>query len=210
MARQGKIARLPHHLREKVNQRLLDGETAREILAWLNSEKDADTVWWQYFEGAPANPQNLSEWRTGGYREWLRRRHRADNLKTLSSYAMELAKSGGSISEGAAAIAAGQILETLEVAASDEDADLGELTLAVSRLRKGDLAKQKIALDKRRESNREKQMLLDREKFETLAVKKFIAWAGREEAQAILNSPDPEPVKVDHLRQLIWGDIADK
>lgn len=210
MARQGKIARLPHHLREQVNTRLLNGETAKTILTWLNAEPQADAVWWQHFEGAPANPQNLSEWRTGGYREWLRRKDRAENLKTLSSYAMDLAKSGGSISEGAAAIAAGQILEAIEVSDSDEDFDLGEATLAISRLRKGDLDKQKMALDKRKESNREKQMLLDREKFETLAVQKFIQWAGRKEAQEIINSGEPEHIIVDDLRELIWGNIEKK
>ena len=210
MARQGKIARLPHALREQVNQRLLDGETAKELLSWLNEEDQAKEVWAQHFDGAAANPQNLSEWRTGGYGEWLRRRQRADNLKTLSSYALDLAKSGGSISEGAAAIAAGQILEALEVSASDEDFDLAEATLAVSRLRKGDLAKEKHKLDQRKESNREKQLLLDREKFETVAVEKFLVWQGSKEAQAIITSAEPKHVKVDQLRELIWGEIESK
>ena len=43
MARNGKIARLPHTLREKINQRLLDGKTSTVILTWLNAETEAQT-----------------------------------------------------------------------------------------------------------------------------------------------------------------------
>jgi len=207
MARQGKIARLPHALREEVNRRLLNGETARELLTWLNAQKGAEETWFQHFAGSPASPQNLSEWRAGGYRDWLQKRERVENLKTLSSYAMQLAQSGGSLSEGAAAIAAGQILETLEVAASDEDADLGDLTLAVSRLRAGDIAKEKMKLSRRKETNKEKQMALEREKFETLAVEKFIEWGRRPEAQEILSSGKPKTIQVQLLREMIWGNM---
>ena len=36
-ARNGKIAHLPNHVREQLNLRLLDGETGRELAAWLNA-----------------------------------------------------------------------------------------------------------------------------------------------------------------------------
>jgi len=37
MTRTGKIARLPHHLREALNQRLADNIPGREITDWPNS-----------------------------------------------------------------------------------------------------------------------------------------------------------------------------
>ena len=33
----GKIARLPHQIREEINRRLQDGEPGRLLLAWLNA-----------------------------------------------------------------------------------------------------------------------------------------------------------------------------
>ena len=67
MARQGKIARLPAALKSEVNRRLFDGEGASVILPWLNNQPGAIKVWEAYFEGLPASPQNLSEWRLGGH-----------------------------------------------------------------------------------------------------------------------------------------------
>ncbi len=48
VTRKGKIARLPHCIREQLNQRLQDG----------------------HFENNPINAVNLTEWRQGGFREW--------------------------------------------------------------------------------------------------------------------------------------------
>ena len=36
MSRIGKIARLPHDIREQLNRRLLDGQSGTEILQWVN------------------------------------------------------------------------------------------------------------------------------------------------------------------------------
>ena len=48
-------------------------------------------------------------------------------------------------------------------------------------------------------------MALDREKFETLAVDKFMQWARSKEAQKILNSNKPKAIQTEELRKLIWG-----
>lgn len=205
MARQGKIARLPHRLREQVNRRLLDGETSRTLLQWLNAQDDAVEVWEALFEGAPANPQNLSEWRTGGYREWLQRRQKSENLKTLASYASDLAKAGGSISDGAAAIAAGHVLEALENAATDEDVDLSKMVSAVTALQNADLAKRNLKLNQRKESNREKIIELSKDKFEKQTVETFMKWAKTKEAQAILNNGKSKHVQMGMLREMIFG-----
>jgi hypothetical protein len=205
MARQGKIARLPHRLREQVNRRLLDGEISRTILKWLNAQDDAVEVWESLFEGAAANPQNLSEWRTGGYKEWIQRRQKSENLKTLASYASDLAKAGGSISDGAAAIAAGHVLEALENAATDEDVDLSTMVKAVTALQKADLAKRNFKLNQRKESNREKVIELSKDKFEKQTIETFMKWAKTKEAQAILTNGKPKQVQMGMLREMIFG-----
>lgn len=70
MSRPGKIARLPHTVRDTLNLRLHDGEQGPELLAWLNAEPAVQAVLAAHFNGQPINAQNLSEWRRGGYAVW--------------------------------------------------------------------------------------------------------------------------------------------
>lgn len=72
MSRHGKIAQLPYEVREELNGRLLDGMTGVEVLQWLNELPEVRAVMARSFEGRPVNAQNLSDWREGGYRDWLR------------------------------------------------------------------------------------------------------------------------------------------
>jgi len=70
--RNGKIARLPKALREELNRRLDNGEPARQLLPWLNSLPAVRALLAAEFGGLPVNKQSLSQWRRGGYAEWLR------------------------------------------------------------------------------------------------------------------------------------------
>ncbi len=67
----GKIARLPREIRERLNRRILDGEKGKSLVAWLNSLPEVQAVMAGEFGGKPVREQNLSEWRQGGYRGWL-------------------------------------------------------------------------------------------------------------------------------------------
>jgi len=70
--RVGKIARLPEAIRERLNRRLLNGALGRETVIWLNQLPDVKKVVAQRFAGRPVSEHNLSEWRHGGYQDWLR------------------------------------------------------------------------------------------------------------------------------------------
>ena len=72
MTRNGKIARLPHVVRELLNERIRDGENGAAILEWLNGLPEVQGIVAEQFGGVPITKQNLSEWRAGGHREWLR------------------------------------------------------------------------------------------------------------------------------------------
>ena len=74
LSRNGKIARLPQPLREELNRRLDQGAQGRPLLQWLNSLPEVRAVLAADFEGRPINKQSLSQWRRGGYAEWLRLR----------------------------------------------------------------------------------------------------------------------------------------
>ncbi len=67
MTRIGKIARLPHALRETLNRRLQDGEPGTELVAWLNGLPAVKQALAKDFGGRPITEQNLSEWRQRGY-----------------------------------------------------------------------------------------------------------------------------------------------
>ena len=69
--RNGKIARLPRAVREQLNRRLQDGGQGRELAGWLNSLPEVIKVLAAEFDRIPISVQNLSQWRKGGYREWL-------------------------------------------------------------------------------------------------------------------------------------------
>jgi len=214
MARQGKFARLPHALREEVNQRILNGESAGTVLAWLNADPGAVKVWDEYFEGAGATPQNLSEWRLGGYKEWRAEREKVENTKSLASYAAEIAAAGGGLSAGLQAILAGHIMEGFEVLVNADQGDekpddpvkrIAALGGVVASMRHADIAKERIDLDKDKVSAKKEDQKLAREKFEKQTVEKFLQFAQTKEAQAILASSSSKSVKMADLRKLMFG-----
>jgi len=69
-SRRGKIARLPQAVREELNRRLQDGEKGEALLAWLNGHPEVKPVLQEHFGGHLMTPNNLSEWRRGGFQDW--------------------------------------------------------------------------------------------------------------------------------------------
>lgn len=215
--RTGKIARLPHIIREEVNRRLLDGQSSRVILKWLNAEPDAVSTWERDFEGAPATAQNLSEWKLGGWKEWREQNQKIENLKTLGNFASKLARAGGDLPDGAACILSGQILEALEqagnlaVTGGSDDAErnpyegLAKMAAAVTALQKASVSRGKLELDKKRVKQKDRQFDFDVQKFETQTVSKFFEWARTPEAQKILDSGKPKDAILADLRTLMFG-----
>jgi hypothetical protein len=73
MTRTGKIARLPVSVRNQLNRRLLDNEPGPSLLDWLNSLPEVQAVLAAEFASQPVSPANLSQWKNGGYCDWLTR-----------------------------------------------------------------------------------------------------------------------------------------
>ena len=201
--RRGKIARLPAAIREEVCRRLHDGQTGPKIIGWLHTLPEVLAVLDEHFGEQPINEQNMTEWRQGGYQDWLARREKVENLKQLSGYAFELAKAGGSVSEGAAAVAGGKILEFLE--AADEDKLVG-LSLALAKLRDSEAKTLAARTAEANLKRKDRQLDLDERKFQRTTAEMFLKWAQSPEAQAILASGDTKAVQMDKLVQLMFGD----
>jgi hypothetical protein len=70
----GKIARLPRHIRDELNRRLDDAQDRKSILAWLNALPETQAIIGSDFHGIPVSRQNLHEWTRTGFARW--RMHR--------------------------------------------------------------------------------------------------------------------------------------
>lgn len=204
VARKGKIAALPFKIRSEVNQRLRDGQTARQINPWLNGLKSVTKIMSDRFEGEPISAQNLSEWRQGGYQDWLQEQKKIDKLRHLSEFALGLAESaGGDITAGSAAIAGGRILEALENAAED---DLTKLIDDLASLRSLELTSQKIELDREKVRQKDEQIALEKKKFQRTTAELFIKFFEEEEARQIVQGRGSKAQKVDQLVQTMFGE----
>jgi hypothetical protein len=83
MTRVGKIAKLPLHIRDTLNTRIRDGETGKTLVEWLNSQDDVKHVLHLEFEDRPINEQNFSDWKAGGYQDWLRHAESSEILEDI-------------------------------------------------------------------------------------------------------------------------------
>ena len=217
--RKGKIARLPARIREQVCRRMHDGEPAPKIIAWLHTEQEVLAVLDEMFGEEPISAQNLSEWRAGGYQDWLRKRERIERIKQLSDYSLELAQAGAHIN-APAAIAGGQLLEILEGVdpalqrdlLMEKPATYIDLLNAMARLQKSGadasvVLQNDIRLrqaDEKLSQSREK-LALEKKKFERQTAELFIAYFEDRRAKEIIESKGGKEVKMEQLIQLMFG-----
>lgn len=206
--RTGKIASLPARIREQVNIRLHDGQKSPKIIAWLHEIPEVLTILDDEWGEEPISAQNISEWRRGGYQDWLARRERVENIKVLSDYSFQLAKNAGTaISDAAAAVAGGQILEALEKINASEGAEekIIGLSLAIAKLRDGDSKIVRARVSERNADQKDRQLDFDETKFQYGTAEKFLDWARTKAAQAILDSGEPRAVQLPKMVQLMFG-----
>jgi hypothetical protein len=89
-ARNGKIARLPRDIRNQLNERLDCSEESPQLLQWLNALPETQKIVQTDFAGVPISPQNLSQWRQGGFQEWLARRDLSEDAREVRRLSEEL------------------------------------------------------------------------------------------------------------------------
>lgn len=105
MTRNGKIARLPRDIRNQLNRRLQDGEPGNRLVGWLNSLPETKKVLATEFRGCDINEQNLSEWKQGGYQDWLTRQETLACARELAGDASELSEAAeGSLADHLATV----------------------------------------------------------------------------------------------------------
>ena len=128
MTRHGKIARLPHMIREQINRRLQDSDEGREILEWLNALPEVKTVMDTEFDGQPVSKMNLSNWRLGGYRDWEAQQEALAAVRQSGANAAEInQEAGGQLADQLAICVTARIAVALQKPPSTADDPAAEL-----------------------------------------------------------------------------------
>jgi hypothetical protein len=207
--RTGKIAALPESIRNELNRRLLDGQLSPQILPWLNADKTVLLILDERFDGDKITPQNLSEWRNGGFKDWLKSSERIAHTKQLASYAADLARqNGGRLAEGAQAIAGGRILALLEASGGNLPAqELSELINCLTSLRMTEINQAKVDQGALKLQQRDREFKLEREKFELMVCKKALDAGLQSKRDEIAASNLSNEAKIVALRQIYFADV---
>lgn len=200
-----KIGRLPFAVRNELNERIRDGAQGAEILDWLNGLKETKRILREQKSG-PVNAQNLTDWRSSGYRDWLDDQDRADRIRRLAEVSQTLATAAGGNAAGVGCnIATAKIMDILEAADEDQVADLAT---ALVKLRASENAAQKVALAEEKNAIQKEQLELSRAKFERDTTRLFIKWAQSKDALALATDKRlGSDEKTERLGRLMFGDL---
>jgi hypothetical protein len=114
ITRLGKIAQLPKLTRDDLNHRLQNGQQSPELLAWLNELPETKDLLAK-FNYQPINKSNLSEWRHGGFLEWLQDQARETRIQRISESGATLEKAEtGDLFENFARFAVAELMDDLD------------------------------------------------------------------------------------------------
>lgn len=200
-----KIGRLPFAIRNELNERIRDGVGGPEILAWLNGLPSARKIIRELKSG-DINAQNLTDWRSSGYRDWLEDQCQADRIRRLAEISQTLASAAGGNAAGVGCnIATAKIMDALESADEEQVADLAK---ALVQLRAGENAAQKVALAEEKNAIQKEQLELSRAKFERDTARLFVKWAQNKDALSIATDRKlGGDEKTERLGRLMFGDL---
>ncbi len=164
----GKIASLPNDIREQINCRLRDGQTASLILPWLNALPPVQKILAGQFAGAPINSQNLCNWRASGYQRWLAMPTPLAGTKEILRGARHFARVARGIAPGAAAIAANHLFQSLcpNSGKTISHDDFLKIFPSVTTLLKADQNHLRLKLAKRKVRQKDAHLLLTRDKHQ--------------------------------------------
>jgi hypothetical protein len=101
--RNGKVARLPKALRQKINEMLDDGLPYAQIIQNLG------------VDGQDLNDDNIARWKAGGYQDHLRELRLIDQCRARRQHAMDLSLATGAVPgfQATQQIASAQICEVI-------------------------------------------------------------------------------------------------
>ena len=198
MTRNGKTARLPRELRDQLNRRFDKGETGVRLEEWLNGLPEVQKVLETDFGGRRISEQNLSEWKSGGYRDWLTRQEALSQARDLAADSNELAEATeGRLTDHLATVLAARYAAALAGWNGEVTEEFGgklrtlrSLCQDIVELRRGDHSGARLNMERERLEGA-------REKTEEEVVEHFKRWAKNPQvrdwaSQDAQNSMSPE------------------
>jgi len=155
MTHRGKIARLPLGIRDQLNRRLQNGEPGKAVVNWLNGLPEAQAVVASEFGGKAIRQQNLSDWKKGGYQEWLRQEETLEVARQLGDERGEIPEAGGPLADKLAVwLAARYVVAARRLASRNgDDMDfklLRALCNDLVALRRGDHRAARLEIERKR------------------------------------------------------------
>src|SRR6266542_1509247 len=178
MTRTGKIARLPRSVRDELNRRLDEGEQGKKLVAWLNALPEVQAIVAAEFGGKIIREQNLSEWKQGGYRDWMVQQEALEIAERLGEDAAEWGRDDcapltDTVAHWLAARYAVATRRVAETGGREGWRLLREMCGDVVELRKGDHSAERLRIERERlELEKAKSEEQIRQKLPEL-VKKF-------------------------------------
>ena len=220
MTRNGKIARLPRSVREELNRRLHNGESGKNLVDWLNGLPKVQEVLADEFGGRPISEQNLSEWKQGGFEDWLRHQETREWVQKLADESADLEEDAGDVSvadwlSAPLAVALGRWVHEITVGAQNNpEQRKGLLAIAreVAELRRSDHTAERLRIDRERwetEQEEKKNEELEKMKREVDAAKTYVrflfAEAKRQYAAKVkAGTLSPEEEAKFHAKVVEW------
>jgi len=205
MTRNGKIARLPREIRDELNGRLENGEPGVRLAEWLNGLPEVQKALQAHFGGRAISEQNLSEWKSGGYRDWLARQEALSQARELSADAKELADAtDGRLTDHLATVLAARYAAALTGWNGEVTEEFGRklhalrsLCQDIIELRRGDHSGARLNIERER-------LEREREKTEEEVAEEFERWVNNPKIRDCIcqNWKTPEE-RVRRIRDLL-------
>ena len=191
-----KISRFPRGIREELNRRLDRSEPGKVTLNWLNALPEVQAVLKAEFDGEPVKKQNLSDWKSSGFRNWQLRQSALDfaqdNLTDDLDPSLLEKMSAKLIRHLQLRYAA--VAGSLPAPGEDPEAELrrlADLCGNLTALRRGDLSAERLAIEQQRLALEKSRSLEEMEKL-------FWQWTARPDVQEKLYpSRDPDKIRQD-------------
>ncbi len=212
MTRTGKIARLPREIRDRLNRRLQNGKPAKRLVAWLNSFPEVKAVLKAEFGSRSVSEQNLSEWKQGGYRDWLLQQEAIELIRHMDADSTELNQASKVPLTDLLAqrLSARYVLATKLLSQSNagDDIDLKllrDLCGDIVALRKGDHSAERLKIERER-------LDFERDQLRKLRDQEFWEWA-REHRDEVCEghfTPEERAQRMDLIRERLFGVAAER
>jgi hypothetical protein len=215
LTRNGKIARLPLAVRQELNRRLDDGEKGKTLVVWLNALPEVQAILAAEFGGRPISEQNLSEWKQGGYRDWVAQREALEVAERLGENATEWKADGRAPLtdllalwvEARYAVATRRVAET---GGQEGWRLLREISGDIVKLRRAEIDQKKLEQSAITLTQRDRQLAMEEERSHRRMADLFTKFYKDERAREILESRGRKGVKMDQLVTLMFGERPTK